>query len=94
MEIREIIKQNPSVFVMATADDLSDFAKSLIKATLKLQEEKQKPDTLVSRKQTAERLNVDYSSLWRWQKLGYLKPTRVGGKVMYKESDIQRILEG
>ena len=42
----------------------------------------------------AEMLDVDKSTLWRWQKQGYLMPVEIGGKRRYRMSDIKRILEG
>jgi len=32
--------------------------------------------------------------LWRWDKTGYLKPYRIGGKVRYRLSEIDKILGG
>ena len=45
-------------------------------------------------KQVAKRLNVDPSTLWRWERDGYLIPTRLGRKVLYNESDLIAIEEG
>lgn len=45
--------------------------------------------TLLSRKKTSQRLNVDLSTLWRWEKSGYLLPIRIGRAVYYKLSDIE-----
>ena len=45
-------------------------------------------------KQVSQRLNVDPSTLWRWERDGYLIPTRLGRKVLYNESDIIAIEEG
>ena len=32
------------------------------------------------------------TTLWHWSKKNYLKPVKVGNKVRYRQSDIQRIL--
>ncbi len=45
-------------------------------------------------KQVSTRLHVDPSTLWRWEREGYLKPTRIGRKVLYRESDVAVIEEG
>jgi len=45
-------------------------------------------------KQVSQRLSVDPSTLWRWERDGYLIPTRLGRKVLYNESDIAAIEEG
>jgi len=51
-------------------------------------------ETYLSPQKTAELLDCDVSTLWRWNKRGYLTPSEVGGKRRYKRSDIQRILNG
>lgn len=44
--------------------------------------------------QTADFLKVDKSSLWRFEKSGYLVPVRIGAKRMYRISDLEAILKG
>lgn len=34
------------------------------------------------------------TTLWHWSKKNYLKPQKVGNKVRYRQSDIQKILGG
>lgn len=36
-------------------------------------------------------LGVDPSTLWRWEKQGRIKATRLGCKVFYKQSDFEKI---
>lgn len=43
--------------------------------------------------QTAERLHVNRSTLWRWNKDKYLCPIKVGHKTLYRVSDVERILK-
>lgn len=51
-------------------------------------------ERLLTREQAAEFLQVDLSTLHRWAQKGILSPRRIGGKVRYYYSDIQKILEG
>ena len=51
-------------------------------------------ETYPSRDKVKEMLGVGDTTLWRWQKDGYLVPINVGGKRRYRMSDINRILEG
>lgn len=48
----------------------------------------------IPRLEVARRLGVDPSTLWRWDKAGYLKPVRQGSKVFYRESDVIDLEEG
>jgi hypothetical protein len=44
------------------------------------------------RKQAAEMLDVDLSTLWRWNNENYLSAIEVGGKRRYKLSEVNKIL--
>ena len=50
-------------------------------------------ETYLSPKKTAELLDVNASTLWRWGKINYLTPIELGGKRKYKISDINKLLE-
>ncbi|MDD3772281.1 MAG: helix-turn-helix domain-containing protein, partial [Weeksellaceae bacterium] len=51
-------------------------------------------ETYPSVDQVAKILNVSKTTLWRWDKSGYLKTIEIGGKRRYRMSDIKKILEG
>ena len=44
-------------------------------------------------KEVAELLNVTKPTLWRWEKAGYLVPKKVGKRVLYLKSDVERMLQ-
>lgn len=46
---------------------------------------------LYTRDEAAKLLGVNSSTLWRWNKTNYLPVTKVGGKVLYRRDDIERI---
>ena len=49
----------------------------------------------ITRKETARLLHVNYTTLWRWNKQGYLRSRKIGGRhVMYKYSDVLALLNG
>ena len=49
-------------------------------------------NTLLSRRKVSELLGVDASTLWRWDKMGYLKAVRQGRRTNYRKSDIDDLL--
>lgn len=51
-------------------------------------------ETLISRKDVRKILKVSNSTLWRWAKIKYLEPTRIGGRRYYKVLDIKKIATG
>lgn len=48
---------------------------------------------LISRDAAMKQLGVCESTLWRWDKAGYLKPVRLGAKIKYYQRDIDRLKE-
>lgn len=53
-----------------------------------------KKEVRLTRAAVRERLNVDNSTLWRWDKIGYLKAIHIGRAVWYNESDVKNIEDG
>lgn len=89
--IEEILKQQ-NIIVSLTSEQLNEFAEQILSGARAIYETKVQPEQYLTRKQTAEMLDVDLSTLWRYDKQGYLCPVEIGGKRKYKLSDINRIL--
>jgi len=97
MLITDLLLSGTNVTVAAKAEDLLEFAKVLISQTRNEIEAEiiaAKAEELKTRKEACDFLKVDQSSLWRWSKRGYLVPIEVGGRRMYRLSDLKRILNG
>lgn len=95
MNIQELIQTTPNVSITIDANDLMGCLRLVIK------EAKEEWDAAIAAKKTeayvspaevSQLLHVDKSTLWRWGKTGYLIPVEVGGKRLYKMSDIDKIL--
>lgn len=93
----ELAKQCPGLQVTITLGDLVE-ANTLLIAETKRELEQlitdQNTETYPSREKVMELLDISETTLWRWNKIGYLVPINVGGKRRYRMSDIQRILGG
>ena len=51
-------------------------------------------DSLIQKEEARRRLgSPDPSTLWRWEKAGYLTPVRIGAKVFYRQGDIDAIIQ-
>jgi len=97
MNLLNLLETGSNITVSVSLADLKEFATVLINNTkreLELVVISDKAETYPSPKQVCEILNVDLSTLWRWNKRGYLCPSEVGGKRRYKMSDVKRILNG
>lgn len=84
---------NEERLVYMTQADLKEFGLSLIEAvkaeSLNTQQQQKDAEMLYNPKDFAKRFNVSTSTLWRWCKQGLLTKTEVGGRVLYKESDLR-----
>lgn len=97
MNLNEILKTGVNVTVSIDLHDLREWQKEVITATkLELEEIvlNEKAETYPTAKKVAEILDVDYTTLWRWDKKGYLKKIDVGGSRRYKMSDVKALLNG
>lgn len=101
MDLMELARDYPEMTVSIKLRDLLEANEALVR---KVRAEKEKEtahqmvvykDTLVAKEEARVRLlgGVDPSTLWRWEKRGYLRPVRIGVKVFYRRSDIEAIIK-
>lgn len=96
MNLNEILNSGKNVTLAISANDLREWHKEVIADTKKELETAviaEKSESYINAKQVTEMLNVDLSTLWRWEKKGYLMPAKVGGKRRYKLSDVKSLLK-
>ena len=84
--------KSTQTLMIVSKDDLENVVQNAVNRLLEKRENK--PEVYLSAEETARRLKVDRSTLWRWNKDGYLTTTKVGYKVRYKLSDVERIQKG
>ncbi len=93
----ELVRECPSLQITITLGELVE-ANNLLIAEAKRELEQiitdQNTETYPSREKVMELLGISETTLWRWNKIGYLVPINIGGKRRYKMSDVRRILEG
>lgn len=70
-----------------TSKDLHIFLEEVAR---KLQQEP--AETYLSPKQVCDMLDINISTLWRWRKINYLLPLKIGGKIRYQRSKIEKLL--
>lgn len=95
MNLSELSQSGANISVTISLNDLTAFAENLISKTKKQLEADVIASTeerFLSRTETCDYLQVDQSTLWRWANRGYLVPVEMGGKRLYKLSDLKRIL--
>lgn len=90
-----IINGTPGVILQIAAADLRTIVEEVVqnereRIAQTIEQHREKPT--MTRAEVAKALNVDASTLWRWAKCGYLTPVKIGSKVLYRASDIERMI--
>lgn len=81
--------------VIVSVDELNAIINGAIQTALDAREKKAGDATLISRDAAARRLGVDVSTLWRWQRCGYIKKAvRIGRFVYFTEGELRRLERG
>jgi excisionase family DNA binding protein len=91
MNINEILTRQ-NIIISLTGEQLNDFANQILSGARSIYEKKEQSEHYLTRKQVAEMLDVDLSTLWRWNRENYLCAVEIGGKRKYKLSDVNKIL--
>lgn len=89
MNIKELMQQG-TVQLVINATDLKE-------AFLSWQREHSttpKEDTMLTPYEVAQKFGVTQSTLWRWDKSGYLVPRKVGRKSFYSSTDVEQLIKG
>ena len=91
----QLAKEMPNTIFHLSAKDLLDFANEILagaKMIAQLELEKsQYCDELLTIEEVCELLKVSKMTLYRWDKLGILKKSEVGGKRRYRKSDVEAV---
>lgn len=81
------------VVIQCTMDDLRDLLHEAVLLNANSERETEQEPEYITTDQTAERLQVNRSTLWRWNRNKYLCPVKVGRKSLYRMADVNRILK-
>lgn len=95
--IENLIKQGANIQVVLSAQDLRAFGLNLL-SEYAAQEARKKEmedakEVYLTINQVCEMLHIDRSTLWRWQKEGYLSPINMMGRNRYSKAAITKIME-
>ena len=92
-----MIRTNQPIQVVCMLDDLKsifeEWKAEQVENERKQAQEAQK-DEYLTVEQVGKLLDVSKPTLWRWAKIGYLIPVKVGHKNYYRQSDIDALRKG
>ena len=99
MDLVEIARAFPDLCITVRLGDLLAANEALARkvrdeARREREELTRDGDRLIPREEARQRLGgPDPSTLWRWERAGYLSVVRIGGRVFYRQSDINKIMQ-
>jgi excisionase family DNA binding protein len=97
MNINEILKSGVDFDVRIGIKELREWHNEVISSTKMELEEiviSDKAESYPTVRQVSEMLNVNLSTLYRWNKKGYLKTIEFGGGRRYKMSEVKALMNG
>ena len=98
MKISDLIAEGANVYVTVSVADLREFFEEVVKDTAAKERAAQaaKNDVeMLNQAQVCSYLGVSKATVWRWEKIGYLRPsTRMGSHPMYLKTEVERIKKG
>ena len=92
-DLIEVLKDYPSIKLTITAGDLMEMVDCFVSKHQAVYGGKKMPEQYASRIETSEILDVTVGTVYRYGKKGILRPTKIGGRTMYKMSEIDKILK-
>ena len=98
MAIQDLLSSGANVSITVTADDLRVFLAEVAQEVMNKEKAAQaaKNDVeMLNQAQVCSYLGVSKATVWRWEKIGYLRPsTRMGSRPMYLKSEIEKLKKG
>ena len=83
---------NKTVLISLTIDDLQTLIIDCVNTCLKINKQEQntteKSDELLTREEVLDLLQIDSSTLWRYQNDGKIKAYGIGNRRYYKKAEI------
>lgn len=96
IDLIRLAQEAPGTIISVQVKDLVSANERLVERTIADLERmiaERRETIYMTKDQVLAKLNVAPSTLWRWQKRGYLVPVKVGGENRYRSTDIDKILE-
>lgn len=98
MAIQDLLNNGANVSITVSAEDLRVFFAEVAQQVINQEKAAQaaKNDVeMLNQAQVCSYLGVSKATVWRWEKIGYLRPsTRMGSRPMYNKTDVERIKKG
>lgn len=98
--VSEVHRSPNHVSVTLTGDGILAFAQAMQTFAKENESELQQShrelfpeqnDGLINKKDVIAGFGISHTTLWKWEKTGYLVPVKVGKRVYYKREDLEKL---
>ena len=86
-----LMKGEQSQLLLVQLQDLHQFGVDLIDEYISKVAKEKKGENLVSQTKAAKQLCVTSSTMYRWTGKGLLHPVKIGGKVLFRQSELDKM---
>jgi hypothetical protein len=93
MNYRDLLNLGENVSVTLKLEDLREIFNE-VTGSHKSKPKDMSAEDFLSRKEVLSILKIDSSTLWCWEKTGYIKSYPFGGRKRYKSADVEAIRTG
>lgn len=93
MNYRDLLNSGANVSITLKLEDLREFVNEVV-GNFKSTTKESQTEEFLSRKEVLRILQIDSSTLWSWEKTGYIKSYPFGGRKRYKVVDVEAIRTG
>lgn len=95
MNIQEILKaaDGANITLSVTPADLKEFALTIIEEAKKMAKAEKESEDYITLDEAMKICGVSRNTLWRWNRDKYLCNVKFGRKILYKKSDIDKLME-
>lgn len=93
MNYRDLLSSGANISITLKLEDLREIFKEMV-GSVKSKSTDQPSEEFLSRKEVLNLLKIDSSTLWSWEKTGYIKSYPFGGRKRYKLVDVEAIRTG
>lgn len=81
-------ENNLNLFISAIAHEVAEQLKGSFQLSDSVKESREEQMTA---KQVCDYLNIAHSTLWRWEREGYITPIRFGSRKRFNRSEVERV---
>lgn len=95
MNIQELLKaaDGANITLSVTPADLKEFALTIIEETKKMTTEDNVSEDYITLDEVMKIFRVSRNTLWRWNRDKYLCNVKLGRRIFYRKSDVNKLME-